>query len=86
MNSVAESETRTRTFRSPYWLVGWAVTALAVGLLVAFFAATDWSQFEGTPGDYLNLAKGPLAALVLVGMVRGLAAPESFRRPRSYAS
>jgi hypothetical protein len=48
---------QTRVFRSPYWMVGWVVTAIAVVGTVAFFVGGTWTEFAGTYGGYLNLAR-----------------------------
>lgn len=56
---------QTRVFRSPYWMAGWVVTAIAVVGTVAFFVGVTWTEFAGTYGGYLNLAKVPLSAVIV---------------------
>ena len=56
---------QTRVFRSPYWMAGWVVTVIAVVGMVAFFAGFTWTEFAGTYGDYLNLAKVPLSGVIV---------------------
>jgi hypothetical protein len=55
---------QTRVFRSPYWMAGWAVTVIAAVGTVAFFVLFTGTEFAGTYGDYLNLAKVPLSAVI----------------------
>jgi hypothetical protein len=38
-------------------MVGWVVTAIAVVGTVAFFVGGTWTEFAGTYGGYLNLAR-----------------------------
>jgi hypothetical protein len=61
---VTRPSVQTRVFRSPYWMAGWAVTVIAVVGTVAFFVLFTSSEFAGTYGDYLNLAKVPLSAVI----------------------
>ena len=56
---------QTRVFRSPYWMAGWVVTVIVVVGTVAFFVGGAWGEFAGTYGDYLNLAKVPLSAVIV---------------------
>jgi len=56
---------QTRVFRSPYWIAGWIVLVIAVVGTVAFFVGVTWAEFAGTFGDYLNLAKVPVSALIV---------------------
>jgi hypothetical protein len=45
---------QTRVFRSPYWMVGWVVTAIAVVGTVAFFVGgTSTSPGPAVGGDRL---------------------------------
>jgi hypothetical protein len=62
---VTSPDVQTRVFRSPYWIACWAVTVIAVVGTVAFFVGGAWGEFAGTYGDYLNLAKVPLSAVIV---------------------
>lgn len=62
---MTRSSVQTRVFRSPYWMVGWVVTVIAVVGTVAFFVGGTWTEFAGTYSDYLNLAKVPLSAVIV---------------------
>jgi hypothetical protein len=46
-------------------MAGWVVTAIAVVGTVAFFVGGTWTEFAGTYGGYLNLAKVPLSAVIV---------------------
>ena len=46
-------------------MVGWVVTAIAVVGTVAFFVGVTRTEFAGTYGGYLNLAKVPLSAVIV---------------------
>jgi energy-converting hydrogenase Eha subunit A len=63
--SVTKPYVQTRVFRSPYLMVGWAVIVIAVVGTVAFFVGVTWNEFAGTLGDYLDLAKVPLSAVII---------------------
>jgi len=65
MKPVTRPSSQTRVFRSPYWLVGWVVTAIAVVGTTAFFLGVTWTEFAGSYGGYLNLAKVPLSAVIV---------------------
>ena len=56
---------RSPIFRSPYWVVGWVATVIAVVGTVAFFVGGTWTEFAGPYGGYLNLAKVPLSAVIV---------------------
>jgi hypothetical protein len=45
-------------------MAGWVVTVIAVVGTVAFFVGVTWGEFAGTYGDYLNVAKVPLSAVI----------------------
>jgi hypothetical protein len=60
---VTRPYVQTRVFRSPYWIAGWVATVIAVVGTVARFVGITWTEFAGTYGDYLNLAKVPLSAV-----------------------
>jgi len=61
---VTRPYVQTHVFRSPYWMAGWVVTVIAVVGTVAFFVVFTPTEFPGTYGDYLNLAKVPLSAVI----------------------
>jgi hypothetical protein len=46
-------------------MAGWGVTVIAVVGTVAFFVGGAWGEFAGTYGDYLNLTKVPLSAVIV---------------------
>lgn len=62
--AVTRPYVQTRVFRSPYWVAGWVVPVIAVVGTVTFFVLFTPTDFAGTYGDYLNLAKVPLSAVI----------------------
>ena len=82
--AVTRPYVQTRVFRSPYWMAGWVVTVIAVVGTVAFFVGVTWTEFAGTYGGYLNLAKVPLSAVIvsLCGSV-GRTHPSRLHRSRA---
>jgi hypothetical protein len=61
---VTSPDVQTRVFRSPSWMAGLVVAVMAVVGAVAFFVEVTWTEFAGTYGGYLNLAKVPLSAVI----------------------
>jgi hypothetical protein len=62
---VTRPYVQIRVFRSPYWIAGWVATVIAVVGTVALFVGITWTEFTGTYGDYLNLAKVALSAVIV---------------------